>query len=68
MICDNNPLCCKNNVSNIRLATEEEKQKLFDAIKANGYKWNAKTKSLKRLVPIFKVEDKIKFKNAYAKI
>ena len=25
----------------IVFATEEEKQKLFDAIKANGYKWNA---------------------------
>ena len=34
----------------IRLATEEEKQKLFDAIKANGYKWNAKTKTLEKLV------------------
>ena len=29
-----------------RLATEEEKQKLFDAIKDNGYKWNAETKTL----------------------
>jgi hypothetical protein len=34
---------------NIRFATEEEKQKLFDAIKANGYKWNAKTKTLEKL-------------------
>lgn len=32
-----------------RLATEEEKQKLFDAIKANGYKWNAETKTLEKL-------------------
>jgi hypothetical protein len=32
-----------------RLATEEEKQKLFDAIKANGYKWNSETKTLKEL-------------------
>lgn len=31
-------------------ATEEEKQKLFDAIKANGYKWNAETKTLEKLV------------------
>ncbi len=35
----------------IRLATEGEKQKLFDAIKANGYKWNAETKTLEKLVP-----------------
>lgn len=41
-----------------RLATEEEKQKLFDAIKASGYKWNAETKTLEKLViPKFKVGD-----------
>ena len=33
-----------------RLATEEEKQKLFRAIKNNGYKWNAETKTLEKLV------------------
>ena len=33
-----------------RLATEEEKQRLFDAIKLNGYKWNAETKTLEKLV------------------
>jgi hypothetical protein len=43
-----------------RLATEEEKQKLFDAIKANGYKWNEETKTLEKLVkPRFKVGDRI---------
>ena len=41
-----------------RLATEEEKQKLFDAIKDNGYKWNPETKTLEKLVkPKFKVGD-----------
>lgn len=46
-----------------RLATEEEKQKLFDAIKANGYKWNEETKTLEKLVvPKFKVGDRIKHK------
>jgi hypothetical protein len=46
-----------------RLATEEEKQKLFQAIKDNGYKWNAETKTLEKLVePNFKVDDKIKLK------
>lgn len=44
----------------IRFATEEEKQKLFDAIKANGYKWNAETKTLEKLIkPIFEVGNKI---------
>ena len=33
-----------------RLATEEEKQELFDAIKKSGYKWNAETKTLEKLV------------------
>ena len=46
-----------------RLATEEEKQKLFQAIKDNGYRWNAKTKILEELiVPKFKVGDKIRHK------
>ena len=44
-----------------RLATEEEKQKLFDTIKANGYKWNEETKTLEKLVePKFKVGDRVK--------
>ena len=33
-----------------RLSTEEEKQKLFEAIKKSGYKWNADTKSLEKFV------------------
>ena len=46
-------------------ATEEEKTKLFDAIKANGYKWNAYTKTLEKLVePIFKIGNKVKRKGA----
>lgn len=43
------------------LATEEEKQKLFQAIKENGYKWNPKTNNLEKLIePKFKVGDRIK--------
>jgi hypothetical protein len=46
-----------------RLATEEEKAKLFQAIKDNGYRWNSETKSLEKLVtPKFKVGDKIREK------
>lgn len=33
-----------------KFATEEEKEKLFNAIKDNGYKWNAETKTLETLV------------------
>ena len=46
----NVPLFGKSVRKEIRFATEEEKQKLFDAIKANGYKWNAETKTLEKLV------------------
>lgn len=56
-----------DNIKEQRLATAEEKQKLFDIIKANGYRWDAETKTLEKLVAIFKVGDKIKLKNAYAK-
>ena len=49
--------------SELRFATKEEKQKLFDAIKDNGYKWNPETKTLEKLiVPKFKVGDRIKKK------
>ena len=48
----------------MRLATEEEKQKLFDAIKDIGYKWNAETKTLEKFIdPKFKVGDKVRHKN-----
>lgn len=44
-----------------RFASEEEKQKLFQAIKDRGYKWNAETKTLERLVePKFKIGDRIR--------
>ena len=49
------------DINNTRFATEEEKQKLFDAIKANGYEWNPDTKILEKLIePKFKVGDRIK--------
>lgn len=60
---DDYPLCCKEDISEIRIATEEEKQKLFDAIKAKGYHWNAETKTLEKLIePKFKVGDRIRLK------
>ena len=44
----------------LSLATEEEKTKLFQTIKDNGYKWNAETKTLEKLIePNFKVGDTI---------
>jgi hypothetical protein len=46
-----------------RLATKEEKQKLFKAIKENGYRWDAEAKTLEKLIePKFNVGGKIKRK------
>lgn len=48
-----------------RFADEEEKEKLFKAIKDNGYRWNAEIKTLEKLiVPKFKVGDKIANRNS----
>ena len=59
---------CTNSDNNhgyyeTRLATEEEKQKLFKAIQENGYKWNTETKTLEKLIkPKFKVGDIVQSK------
>lgn len=50
MFINDSPLCYKESISEIRFATEDEKQKLFDVIKANGYHWNDETKTLEKLV------------------
>ena len=66
VVVDNKFRCRVNDWSDFnetcRFATEEEKQKLFQAIKDNGYVWNPKTKDLVKL-PKFKVGDTIKNKN-----
>lgn len=51
------PLFGKSIRKEARLATEEEKQKLFDTIKENGYKWNSETKTLEKIEPKFKDGD-----------
>lgn len=40
---------CKANVVDLRPATEEEKKKLFDKLKEEGYEWNSEKKELVRL-------------------
>lgn len=48
---DNTKKCALNGYNDtVRFATEDEKKKLFKAIKDNGYKWNAETKTLEKLV------------------
>ena len=49
-----------------RLAIEEEKEKLFDAIKEHGYKWNEETKTLEKVIkPKFKVGNAIQDIDVY---
>ena len=61
---DKGLLCMKEDIIQQRLATEEEKAKLFKVIEDNGYKWNAETKTLEKLVqPKFKVGDKAVYKD-----
>ena len=62
-------LCDKEYISEIRFATEEEKQKLFDILKENNYHWNAETKTLEKLVgPKFKVGDVVQHDNYKVRI
>lgn len=51
------------NIELARFATKEEKQKLFDAIEENYYRWNEKTKTLEQVVVNFNIGDKIKRRN-----
>jgi hypothetical protein len=61
-----NPNGHYGDIVDYRLATEEEKQKLFDAMKDNGYKWNAETKTLEKLIePNEDVDDEILISGIY---
>lgn len=49
-----------------RLASNDEKQKFFDVIKAHGYKWNPEVKTLEKLFePKFKAGDRVKHVSAH---
>ena len=55
----NGVLC---NSDNLRLATEEEKQKLFDALAKEGKRWNSEKKCIEELprkTSVFKPFDKV---------
>ena len=76
--CNLNKLLIKNikkpkthfgNISKYDFASKQDKQKLFQAIKDNGYQWNAETKTLEKLVePQFNVGDWIIRNNKYTGI
>ena len=56
-----NILCEHKYIIEYRLATKEEKERLFRAIKDNGYQWNPEAMALEKLIePKFKVWYKIK--------
>lgn len=58
---DTGVLCKIEEINTQRIATEEEKQKLFKVIKDNGYRWNDETKTLESLVELkFKIGDSIR--------
>lgn len=42
-------VCCSKQLKTIYPATEEEKKKLFDKLKEEGYEWKAETKELIKL-------------------
>lgn len=44
-----------------RLSTEEEKARLFQAIKDNGYRWNVESKILEKIEPKFDISTLIPF-------
>ena len=49
------------DIDSTKLATKEQSDLLFQRMKEAGYKWDAETKTLKKLVePKFKVGDRIK--------
>lgn len=47
--CDKDGIFTDDPIDEWRLATKEEKAKLFDAIKSHGYNWNDTTKTLEKL-------------------
>ena len=56
-------LCDVDEIKGQRLATKDEIEMLFRAIEDRGYKWNAETRTLEKLLK-FKVGDRIKHKNS----
>lgn len=49
MLCDKPNSFGKDIRRESRFATEEEKQRLFEAIESRGFKWNSETKSLEKV-------------------
>lgn len=56
LLTNNGDVCAISSTKEFRLANEDEKEKLFRAIKNNGYRWNTETMTLEKL-PNFKEGD-----------
>lgn len=53
--------CGVDRVNNCKLATYEQRNKLFDSLQKRGYKYNSQTNILEKLIePNFKVGDRIR--------
>lgn len=66
IVYDKVSLCRTKDILKIRIATEKEKQKLFDAIKENGYKWDSENKILEKLTESKEnVNDKVVMSGIY---
>lgn len=48
----NAAFCDNSQILEQRLATEEEKRQLFDAIKAKGYRWDSEKKTLEKITDV----------------
>lgn len=56
---------CKDMIEH-RLATEKEKERLFNAIKDNNYRWDKETKTFKEVIkPEFRVGNRIRLKSKH---
>lgn len=61
-----NTISSRHILEGTHIATEDEKQNLYNAIVENGYRWNAEKKCLEKLTkPKFKVGDRVKRKKDY---
>ena len=46
---DDTPVCREDDINEIRPATEEEKQELFDSLAEEGYEWDAEKKEVVKI-------------------
>lgn len=55
------------DIADLRFANDEEKQKLFDIIKKNGYEWDSEKKELKKIEEKFDIDTLQEFDRVLAR-